>query len=335
VAAAVGAGHPVDPEQLRAHASNLDTLRARFGTVRSASQQIEQGQAGFGPLCGWIFTGLGDRHVRQDELIAYVEENLLLAAEGLRRVADGEGALTELSSGARAGSPGEGTATIDNSPGTDTGSRSPSEIVERVIDAVKSRDWVEDLLADAAPVVEFAAPVTDSYTALRAGALAWAMAYIQPLRGMLDDLTGLPDVVASHASIWSTMATDLGRISTDLRSYLDRDLSGWHLPEVRGYLAMMSHNVEALTGLADVSTAMALITKAAGDLILLTRDIVRGLVADLVTRMMVWLAETTAALPMPVTASQLATAVAAAWRSHAYVTALVTSMTNLSQYVDG
>lgn len=338
--AAVGAGRPVDPEQLRAHASNLDAVRARFGTVRTASQQIEQDQAAFGPLCGWIFTGLGDRHDRQDELIAYVEESLFLAAEGLRRVADGEGELTELTGGAGAGSPGDGTATIDDSPAAYAPSleacpRSPSEMVERVIDAVRSREWVEDLLADAAPVLEFAAPVTDSFTALRAGGLDWAMAYIQPVRRMLDDLTGMPDVVASHATIWSTMAADLRRIGTDLRSHLDRDLSGWHRPDVRGYLAMMSHNVVALTGLADISTAMALITKAAGDLILLTRDIVRGLIADLVARVIVWVAETTIVVPMPVTASQLAAAVATSWRIHAFVTALVTSMTNLSRYVDG
>lgn len=323
--AAVGAGHPVDPEQLRAHATNLDALRERFGTVRTASQQIEQEQAAFGPLCGWIFTGLGDRHVRQDELIAYVEENLRLAAEGLRRVADGEDELTDLTSGPGADSPGEGAATRP---------RSPSETVRRVIDAVRSREWVEDLLADAAPVLEFAAPVTDSYTALRAGALAWAMAYIPPLRRMLDDLTGMPDVVASHATIWSTMATDLHRITTDLRSHLDRDLSGCHRPDVRGYLAMMAHNVDALAGLAEISTAMSLITKAAGDLILLTRDIVRGLVADLVAREIIWVAETTV-VPMPAMAAQLAYAVATSWRIHAYVTALVTSMTNLSQYVDG
>lgn len=79
---------------------------------------------------------------------------------------------------------------------------------------------------------------------------------------------------------------------------------------------------------------MALITKAAGDLILLTRDIVRGLIADLVARMMVWLADT-AVVPMSVTATKLATVVATWWRIHAYVTALVTSMTRLSQYLDG
>jgi hypothetical protein len=312
----VDLGHPVASDLFRAHAAHLDLLRARFGAVRAASARIERDQAAFGAVCGWIFTGLGDRHGKQDELIAYVEENLLLAADGMRRVADGAQELAEL-----AGEPSDGTT------------RSPSEVVARVLETVRSREWVEDLLADAAPVAEFAAPVTDLHTVLRAQGLEVAIAGIVPLRQMLDDLTGMPEVIASHSAIWTAMSTDLHGLAADLRGCLDRDLSDVDGPAARAYLAMMAHNVEALTGLADVATAMAVITKTAGDLILLTRDIVRGLIADLFARTIVW-ASASEVVPLPVTVSRLATAVATAWRIHAYVTALVTSMTRLSQYVD-
>ncbi len=319
----------VDPRQLRVHASHLDAVRARFAAVRAASQKIARDQGAFGPLCGWIFTGLGDRHARQDELIAYVEENLFIAADGLRRIAAGHGDLTELSSG-------DGDdSDIDAATTPWETRRSGSEVAERVIEAVQSREWVDDLLAGAAPVVEFAAPATDSFTALRAGSLDWALAYIPSLRRMLDDLTGMPELVAAHAATWRTIATDLHRIGADLWSCLDRDLSGWPWPEVRGYRTMMSHNVDAIAGLADISAAMALITKAAGDLILLTRDIVRGLVADLVARLVSWMAGTRSVVPLPVTASQLTTAVVTCWRIHSYVNALVTSLAHLSSYADG
>jgi hypothetical protein len=327
---AIGAGQPVGPEQFRAHASCLDALRTRLGQVRIASQQIGQDQAAFGARCGWILTGLGDRYVRQDELMAYVEETLLLFVDGLRRVADGEGQLAEV-----IGMPGDDTVTIADSPAVDDGSGSASEIVDRVLDAVRSTEWVDPLLADAAPVVEFAMPVADGFTALRARGLDCATACIEPLRRLLDDLTGMPDVVATQATLWSTMATDLRRIGADLRLHLHRDYSGRDRPDVRAYLAMMSHNVEALVGLAATAAAMALITKAAGDLILLARDIVRGLVADMVARVIVWVAETTVVLPMPVTAARLATVVATSWRIHAYLTALVTSVANLSRCIDG
>src|SRR5690606_464404 len=99
-------------------------------------------------------------------------------------------------------------------------------------------------------------------------------------RQMLDDLTGMPDIVAAHAGLWDRMATDLRGISADLRVRLDADLRGFSGPGVQAYQAMMAHNVVALRGLGDTSAAIGIITGAAGQLIVLVRDIVRGLIAD-------------------------------------------------------
>lgn len=58
-------------------------------TQLSPPVHISQNDAAYGLLCGWIAGVLESRHVRQDELIAYVEENLSLAVDALRRTADG------------------------------------------------------------------------------------------------------------------------------------------------------------------------------------------------------------------------------------------------------
>ncbi|MEU4715387.1 type VII secretion target [Micromonospora purpureochromogenes] len=84
----MGDGFAVDAEQIRAHARNIEALRERFAAVRAASAHIAQNEAAYGLLCGWISGVLEDRHARQDELIAYVEENLSLVAKGLRTTAD-------------------------------------------------------------------------------------------------------------------------------------------------------------------------------------------------------------------------------------------------------
>jgi hypothetical protein len=73
----------VDPLQLRRHASNVEAVRQQFGAVKGASAAIAQDDAAYGLLCGWIAGILESRHVRQNELIAYVEENLSLAADAL------------------------------------------------------------------------------------------------------------------------------------------------------------------------------------------------------------------------------------------------------------
>lgn len=81
-------GWVVDTEQIRAHAANVEGLRSRFDAIRGASAHITQDDRAYGLLCGWISAILESRHVRQDELVAYVDENLRLVADGLRRTAD-------------------------------------------------------------------------------------------------------------------------------------------------------------------------------------------------------------------------------------------------------
>jgi hypothetical protein len=78
-------GFSVDAQQIRAHAARIDAVRQRFGAVRAASAAIAQDDAAYGMLCGWMAGILERRHVRQDNLIAYVAENLRLASDALIR----------------------------------------------------------------------------------------------------------------------------------------------------------------------------------------------------------------------------------------------------------
>jgi hypothetical protein len=84
----MGDGYDVDIEQLRTHAGNLEKLRDRFGAVKDASTHIAQDDQAYGVLCGWISGILEGRHQKQDDLVAYVEENLSLVAKSLRDAAD-------------------------------------------------------------------------------------------------------------------------------------------------------------------------------------------------------------------------------------------------------
>jgi hypothetical protein len=77
----------VDADQLRDHAAKIDAVQQRFAAVTAASAAISQDDAAYGLLCGWMAGILERRHVRQDELIAYVAENLRLAADALIQTA--------------------------------------------------------------------------------------------------------------------------------------------------------------------------------------------------------------------------------------------------------
>jgi hypothetical protein len=80
-------GFQVDPAQIRRHTANLEAVRTRFGAIRSASAAIAQDNGAYGLLCSWLPPILEGRHQRQDSLMAYVEENLSLAADALAEVA--------------------------------------------------------------------------------------------------------------------------------------------------------------------------------------------------------------------------------------------------------
>jgi Excreted virulence factor EspC, type VII ESX diderm len=78
----------VDIQQLRTHAQNVQAVRQRFDAVQSASANIAQNDQAYGFLCGWIAAVLEGRHKKQDELLAYVAENLDMVTRELELTAD-------------------------------------------------------------------------------------------------------------------------------------------------------------------------------------------------------------------------------------------------------
>jgi len=211
-----------------------------------------------------------------------------------------------------------------------------AEGVEGLVDAIKSEGWVDDVLAGVGLAVEVGASAIDPISALLANGLGWAMEYFDPLRQMLDELTGMPDVVASHAATWNNMATELASMSADLKSELETGVSSWKGTAADSYVRMMGNNVEAIGGLGAISAAMAAATEGAGGLVQMTREIVRDLIADLVARVIVWAAEAIFVVTIPVIAAQIVAAVVK-WvgRILQYTTGLIDSLTNLSKLLNG
>lgn len=211
-----------------------------------------------------------------------------------------------------------------------------ADSIEGLVDAIKSEGWVDDALAGAALGVEVAATVLDPISALLANGLGWAMEYFDPLREMLDELTGKPDVVRAHAATWNNMATELHAMSQELGTFLADDMPDWQGEAADAYRAMMVNNVDAIGGLAAISAGMAAATEGAGGLVEMTREIVRDLIADLVARVIVWAVEAIFVVTIPVIAAQIVAAVVK-WvgRILVYTTGLVTSLTNLTKLLNG
>ncbi|MEU3646028.1 hypothetical protein AB0E59_21770 [Lentzea sp. NPDC034063] len=216
-----------------------------------------------------------------------------------------------------------------------TGASLPDSI-EGLVEAIKSEGWVDDALAGAQTGVEVASSVLDPVSALLANGLGWAIEYFRPLREALDDVTGKPDLVKAHVATWDNMATELSSMADDLRADLETDLYGWNGDASESYQRLMASNVEAIAAMSGLSSAMAAASKGASGLVEMTREIVRDLFADLVARIIVWLAESLLVLTIPYVAVQIVAAVVK-WsgRILTFTTGLVNSVTNLTALLDG
>jgi uncharacterized protein YukE len=211
-----------------------------------------------------------------------------------------------------------------------------ADSIEGVVDAVRSEGWVDDVLAGAGLALEVGSAVLDPFSALLSSGLSWAMEYFEPLRQILDELTGMPDVVASHAATWNNIADELSTIAADLQTQLAADLPDWTGAAAETYQALMTNNIDGIGGLGAVSAAIGAATQAAGNLVGVTRDLVRELIADLVARVIVWAVEAIFVVTIPVVAAQIASAVVKwAGRIMTYVVSLLSSLRNLTRLVRG
>ncbi|WP_086663512.1 hypothetical protein [Lentzea kentuckyensis] len=207
--------------QIVRHAGQIEAVRLRFAAVHRASAAVVGDETVYGRLCRWIIDTVLEKHARQDELVAYVEENLRLIVAGLYDL--------------------YGVKPPD-----------PDPVREAALPTL------------IAPVPQTAAP---------------AMERIGPLRDVLDELTGRPDVITAHATTWYNIAAEQREMANDLANYLAADVPGW--PGADEHLRLMGHNVEAIRGLSAVSAAFAEITESVGVLVAQTRRLVRELVVGL------------------------------------------------------
>ncbi|WP_026924340.1 WXG100 family type VII secretion target [Glycomyces arizonensis] len=207
--------------------------------------------------------------------------------------------------------------------------------IEGLVTSIQSGNWVSGTLAGVGLGLEVAGTVMDPFSALLSNGIGWAMEYFEPLREMLDWLTGKPDVVMSHAQTWYNMAEELFAMSGDLKTSVEGDVDEWSGAASDAYYNMMGHNVEAIGGLGAIASAIGSATEGAGALVQMTRDIVRDMIAELVAHVVVWAVEAIFVVTIPVIAAQI-TAAVLKWVGIAMelISSLITSIEALSKLLN-
>lgn len=200
--------------------------------------------------------------------------------------------------------------------------------------SINDGNWVEAALGGVSYGLEVVGSVMDPFSALFANGIGWAMEYFQPLREMLEELTGKADVVMAHATTWGNMANELLAISDELQAHLDSDLQDWSGDAADAYRNLMTANVDGIGGLSATASAMASATEGAGGLVQITHDLVRDLIAELVAHVIVWAIEAIFVVTIPVIAAQIIAAVVK-WAGIilGYGMALAQSLMNLKKLI--
>jgi hypothetical protein len=258
--------------QITRHADNIEAVRVRFAAVKEASAAIARDDTTYGLLCRWITETFQAKHARQDELVAYIEENLRLLGESLCAIA---------------------------------------EVAAPAHDPVRAAAGPSLVAPVAVPAV---------------ARIGWTIEHVETLRDVLDQLTGKPDVIASHAATWHNIAAELWSMAEDLEDLVERDIPGWHGEDADEHRRLIAHNVEATKRLGSVSAALAEITESVGVLVAQTRRIVRDLVVELMALAV--------RLPVPA-AQQDGTFARWACRIAVYAVALDTTLTHLDKRLNG
>jgi hypothetical protein len=214
----------------------------------------------------------------------------------------------------------------------------PLEDAQGVIAKIESGEWnsLSGVVTIAGGALGAASIVMDPIGSLLSAGIGWAIEYFEPLREILDDLTGKPDVVRSHADTWTNVGNALAQVGEQLDAAVQADLTEWDDAAAEAYRQKILYGVEAAFGLAGSAASLSAATTAAGNLVQAVRETVRDLIADLVGRVFVWVVEAIFVVTIPVIASQIAAAVVR-WLGiiMGLIDALMTSLQDLLALVRG
>jgi hypothetical protein len=212
----------------------------------------------------------------------------------------------------------------------------PADAVQGVYEAVESRNWVAATLAGVGAGFEAASWVMDPLGSLVSSEISWLLEHIGPLNDFLLDLTGDPDVLLTHAQTWSNMATEAHAMAEEMWTLMEDSTAEWVGSAAESYRALHTAYINAVDATGWMFDAMRSATEGAATLIQVTYEVVRDLLAELVTFILfnapIWIAMIvgTAGLATPVVAVQaIGRIVAIAGLVFSLGSALVTSFQSL------
>ena len=170
-------------------------------------------------------------------------------------------------------------------------------LVEGIVDlknGINSGSWVSTTIGSAFVAVDAALLVVDPLGSLLSWAVAGIIEHVKPLSDALDWLAGDPDQIAANAHTWANISQHTAQAADELRESVWREIPGWAGPAADTYRTAAEREFIALQGFAESAAAKSSAVALSGNIVLVVRTMVRDLIADLVSVLILRIPEWTA-----------------------------------------
>lgn len=147
---------------------------------------------------------------------------------------------------------------------------------------VAAGDIGSGLLDAATLAIDTASMIADPIAALAGSLASWALTYMDPLPGMMDDLVGSPTEVAAQSQTWLNIKGQIDTAQADMQSAVDSVLGEWEGEAADTYRGLSSMLGEIMTGIGSSAASVSGVLQQASEIIELIRTIIIQLVSSLV-----------------------------------------------------
>jgi hypothetical protein len=168
-------------------------------------------------------------------------------------------------------------------------------LVESAVDlhnGIASGSWIEGGLGLVGTGLEALSLAIDPIGTMVQYLVSWLIEHLGPLRRALDWLAGDPDQIAAYARTWENVSQAVDRAKGDFDSEVNRGTAGWTGSSADAYRRSATAQAEHLTAAAWCAKTIGTVVEVVGVLVGTVRAIVRDLVAEcislLIVRLPLW-----------------------------------------------
>ncbi|PXY23021.1 hypothetical protein DI005_23300 [Prauserella sp. PE36] len=177
---------------------------------------------------------------------------------------------------------GAATGQFDNlGSGTELAQGTSVSTVIDAVNQVKSGDWASALASGSALASDVLGAVADPIGAVAGQLIGWMLEHVEPLRMVLHQLTGNPDMVQGYADTWTNIS---GRMAEQGEDYLKRvpdETGDWSGEGGDAYRASAVSTIQLCAGAAQGADAVSSAAAKMKDVVAAVRTAVRDILADL------------------------------------------------------